>query len=398
VRQHWSGYILYCLVAAFILTGFTDSVQRPRRAAAGASEQPAACRSCAGDARSPELHTITLTFLGDLMAHGVHLHGSEYDAMYDRVEPLFREDDLTFTNLESVLDPSRKRSSYPRFNVHPDYVAAAIRAGIDVFSVANNHSLDAARKGARATRERLRHFAGEYGIHYSGIRDSAGNAFAVRTITNQGWRIGFLAVTQFVNWGTEGREYVHIADYRDPVETQHLLDSLARITPRFDLFVLSYHGGTEYRLESEPAKRVFFRNAVDAGADIVWGHHPHVLQRWELRGTARGTRKLIMYSLGNFISGQTHHLGPGQWRIDRAHTGDGLAMRVEVALTGGDATVLEAEPIFLSATHHTAGEAVVAPLPQAVTSADSAGWERYYRRRRELLEQRFRRLGPAAYR
>jgi poly-gamma-glutamate synthesis protein (capsule biosynthesis protein) len=92
---------------------------------------------------------------------------------------------------------------------------------------------------------------------------------------------------------------------------------------------VSVHGGTEYVTEPDPWKTEIFREMVAHGADIVWGHHPHVLQPVEYVHTG-ATRKLIMHSTGNFISAQRRYQQPtlpvGRW----APTGDTALFRVMV--------------------------------------------------------------------
>ena len=105
---------------------------------------------------------------------------------------------------------------------------------------------------------------------------------------------------------------------------------------RYDLFVLSYHGGREYAREPERAKVRFFRRLVEAGVDIVWGHHPHVVQGYALVERPEG-RGLALYSAGNFISGMTWGIDPEAPEAERAWTGDSALWVVSVALAAGRA-------------------------------------------------------------
>ena len=92
---------------------------------------------------------------------------------------------------------------------------------------------------------------------------------------------------------------------------------------------MSVHAGTEYAARPDPGKVRFFRDLVAHGADIVWGHHPHVLQPWESVATG-SAKKLILHSTGNFISAQRRYQQPtlplGRW----APTGDTALFRVTV--------------------------------------------------------------------
>jgi len=88
---------------------------------------------------------LQLTFAGDIMIHTANYLTADYPAIYRSIAPLLRKDDLSFANLEFPVDPSRPFSSYPRFNGSPEYLRAAVEAGIDVFSLANNHAFDQGR-------------------------------------------------------------------------------------------------------------------------------------------------------------------------------------------------------------------------------------------------------------
>ena len=86
--------------------------------------------------------SIELTFAGDIMAHTENWSMSDYSRIYQDVSSLLRNDDLTFANFETPVSNSLPLSTYPRFNVHSSYLDAAVEAGFDVFSLANNHSND----------------------------------------------------------------------------------------------------------------------------------------------------------------------------------------------------------------------------------------------------------------
>ena len=84
--------------------------------------------------------SLSLSFLGDLMAHIENFRIEDYSVVYEDIRPILISDDLTFSNLETPVDEKLPYKGYPRFNIHKEYVQAAINAGIDVFPLANNHS------------------------------------------------------------------------------------------------------------------------------------------------------------------------------------------------------------------------------------------------------------------
>jgi poly-gamma-glutamate synthesis protein (capsule biosynthesis protein) len=269
---------------------------------------------------------LLLTFVGDIMAHEINFRMPDFARIYDGVRRFTLRDDLSFANLEFPVRPERPYASYPAFSVQPEYVEAAIRGGFEVFSLANNHSDDHGLPGIVSTAEALESLAGTARVHYSGLRSDQSAPFEPVTIGVRGWIVGFLAVTEFINtW--RHNPYVHIVPLRNQSAREELLRTVAEHAPRYDLFVVSYHGGDEYSLAPRPSKVRFFQELAQAGADVVWGHHPHVLQPWE-RVDINGESRFIFYSTGNFISGQRSWLSPHQLDHYRAHTGDAALFRL----------------------------------------------------------------------
>jgi len=320
-----------------------------------------------GETRPAEpLPDLVLSFTGDLMAHSINYGMKDYREIYRNLNGLLLEDDLTFGNVEFPMDPSRPMASFPSFNIHPAYVQAFIDAGLDVFSLANNHIADIGLGSLFATRHAAETLAAENPrpLFFSGIAPepesgasggtgstpaaaagsssvpspgSAGEAdrwsgYPVTEISSRGWKIGFLAVSQSSN-NPVSREYLYQVDYTKPEQTEIFLDWLREVTGRYDLFILSYHGGVEYNFLPAPGKQRFFRELTEAGVDIVWGQHPHVLQPVELRDSPRGTGT-ILYSMGNFLSGQGRIIDETLPEEEWSYTGDSAIIRLTVGRDG----------------------------------------------------------------
>ncbi len=338
---------------------------------------------------------LRLSFVGDLMAHSENYEMADFDRIYDGIRDLFLLDDATFANLEIVVDPSRPRAAYPRFNNHPDYVRAAVEAGIDAFSLANNHSFDYGAAGARATLDSIEQLglgmaAGGRALAHSGLRRAAGEPFEPAEIRVKGWRIGYLAVTQFSNEAVS-EPLLAVVDCDDEAQVARFLDEVAALAPRYDLFIVSYHGGGEYAADPEPARRRLFHAMLDAGVHIVHGHHPHVLQPCEVVERA-GEKRLILYSTGNFLTHQSTRARPqdpdGLW----ARTGDSAVFQVTVRPGNPGPSVTRVD--IVPAYHHRSpatGEIVINALE---TLARRPGeWGDFYRGRLEALRE-YRRRNP----
>ena len=158
-----------------------------------------------------ELH---LTFVGDIMGHDVNYQMKDFHNIYSGIIDMFLSDDLTFANLEFPLDPFRPRSGYPSFNGTLAYLAAAVDSGFNLFSLANNHAFDGGEEGVSQTIRALQSARAQSTrpFAYSGTRDDPHQAFRPETIIVKDVRVGFIAVTQFLNKPDEGR-YVDVVDY-----------------------------------------------------------------------------------------------------------------------------------------------------------------------------------------
>jgi hypothetical protein len=337
--------------------------------------------------------TLTCTFLGDIMAHDVNYRMNNYNLIYEDVKDLLLTDDLTFANLEFPIAADLPYSTYPRFNVHPEYVDAAIRAGIDVFSLANNHSCDQDQGGVLKTLDSITLLKRRYGrsIYFSGIQANPDLGIMPETIFHGGIKIGFLALTQFLNV-PQDKPYINLVDYNDEKQTADFLDLVRRVSAAYNLFIISFHGGVEYAVRPDTNKAAFFKALIDAGADIVYGHHPHVLQPYEIINK-NGMNKLIIYSMGNFISGQTWHINPRKPYSMWANTGDSMLLRVSIQIINGRANVSRVDPIPISNYIKPNKDIVVRKLESLAGQTLYGPWTRYYRVRLEVMNEYLRTNG-----
>ncbi len=347
----------------------------------------ALCLSAALSARADSGKVLHLTFVGDVMAHERLFAASDYRDIYRGVQDVLDASDLVFANLEFPVDSTRPESGYPLFNAHPDYVRAAVEAGIDVFSTANNHAFDGGEEGVLQTVRALTLLADRSSrrLFFSGIRGNPRRPFVPETLLVNGVRIGFIAVTQFLNeWG--GGRYVHVVDYADRDEADEFAAFVKDASPFYDLFIVSYHGDREYVQEPDPGKRAFFHRLVENGATIVFAHHPHVLQQYELVGV-RGAQRLIMYSMGNFISGMAWRGSPPDPDGLSALISDSIMLQVEVLTGGRGATVSRAVPVPIADSLNAKGEIVVLKLDELADgrAGAPAAWRPYFQARRERI-------------
>jgi poly-gamma-glutamate capsule biosynthesis protein CapA/YwtB (metallophosphatase superfamily) len=252
-----------------------------------------------------------------------------------KVAPLLQAADIAFVNLENPLSADARFSG--SFRASPGGADALRWAGIDVVSVANNHAFDAGEQGLFDTM----HHLWRAGVgHVGGGRDLE-DARRPFIIERNGIRVAFLGYTQFVNGGSNSfalpnRSGVAVLDPRIVKE------DIRRVRDQVDFVAVSFHWGTENRQETEPEHRKFAHDIIDAGADIILGHHPHVP-----RGIEAYNGKVIVYSFGNLIFGHSHPYWMNNYlarfTLDRKK---GIT-QVEVIPVAGKATNL-AQPFALT--------------------------------------------------
>ncbi len=241
---------------------------------------------------------LSIAAVGDMMLGTDypenHLPDDDGAGFLRHVTPILGDADVAFGNLEGVLldngEPGKKCSNPAAcylFRSPSRYVDHFVNAGFDVMSLANNHARDFGEEGRLASMQTL----AAAGLHHSGL---AGD-FASFTVNELNIAVLAFAVTKNSNM---------MLDYDMAAET------VAEHAARHDIVIISFHGGAEgqdvTRLPfaeeeyfGEPRGDVvkFSRMMVDAGADLVIGHGPHVVRAME-----RYKNRLIAYSLGNFAT------------------------------------------------------------------------------------------------
>jgi poly-gamma-glutamate capsule biosynthesis protein CapA/YwtB (metallophosphatase superfamily) len=206
--------------------------------------------------------------------------------------PVLQAADIAFVNLESPF--SDRGAVVERgmiFKAEPEMIAALELAGVDVVSTANNHARDQGSHGVEFTLDWLQ----SHQIAVAGTGSSAEAAHAGVVIERNGLRFGFLAYTYDQSNGNH-------ADTDDRVaimDVARMRQDVAQLAGRADAIIVSMHAGIEYSPKSNAQQVAFARAAIDAGASVVVGHHPHVTQPWERYGQG-----VIYYSLGNLVFDQ----------------------------------------------------------------------------------------------
>lgn len=239
---------------------------------------------------------VRLSAVGDIMLGGkgrALLEREGYDYPFRPTLELLRGADITIGNLETPLTERGEPlvDKQYRFRNPPGKVAPALRnAGFDIVSLANNHTLDYGYTGLEDTIEALEAYG--IGHHGAGADLAAARRPVVFTLDN-GQRVGFLAYSNTFPeefWAAEGRPGTAFG------HEVHVREDVGALAARgIDVIVVSFHWGRERQSALRGYQPLLARAAIDAGADLVIGHHPHILQ-----GVERYKDGLVLYSLGNF--------------------------------------------------------------------------------------------------
>lgn len=209
------------------------------------------------------------------------------------VAGLFSSADIAFVNLESPFsDHGRPVVDGMVFKAEPEMVESLRLAGVDVVSTANNHARDRGSYGVEFTLDLLT----KAGIAAVGTGVTAEAAHQGAVLERNGLRFGFLAYT----FDQSNGNYSDRDDRIAMLDAEQMKVDVKSMLGRADVVTVSMHAGWEYYRKPNPWQQKFARAAIDAGASIVVGHHPHVTQTVE--SYANG---IIFYSLGNLVFDQS---------------------------------------------------------------------------------------------
>jgi poly-gamma-glutamate synthesis protein (capsule biosynthesis protein) len=239
------------------------------------------------------------------------------------VAKLFADCDIVFGNLECALSGDGGLvPTEPRVISTPDLVRSAVSSGFGVVTLANNHTFDCLEGGFRATCRLLE----EMGVRHFGAGADLAQASAPAIVDVRGVRVAFIGGAD----RRSGTRYFAAADRWGvaPLDVDRICSQVRRLREECDHVIVSPHWGEERFLIPSPEQIDQARRMIEAGASMVLGHHPHVIQGMELR---RG--RPIAYSLGNFIANEVAFSDGDVLRWSRAER-TGCLLTAELAAAG----------------------------------------------------------------
>ncbi|HEY5976000.1 MAG TPA: CapA family protein [Geobacteraceae bacterium] len=236
---------------------------------------------------------VVITAVGDIMLAGRQgrlFARAGYDYPFAATAPVLRQGDISVGNLEAPI--ARGGSEFAgkryRFRADPSVAPALRQAGLSVLTLANNHILDYGPGALQETIDLL----DRQGLAHVGAGADLAAARLPVIVTANGQRVAFLAYSL-----TQPTEFFATADRPGaaPGFAAYFRQDIARARSQADYVVVSFHWGAEGASVPKGYQVTAAHQAIDAGASVVIGHHPHVLQ-----GIERYRDGIILYSLGNF--------------------------------------------------------------------------------------------------
>jgi len=243
----------------------------------------------------------TVLLVGDIMLDREVENLINQNSIYypfQKISHFLRGIDIVFGNLEGLVveNPPEFPDDSLKFAFNPEVIKGASWSHFNLFSLSNNHTPDMGKEGLEETEKWLKKYEINFvGNPLSGSSDNLNSSFSSDNIT-------FLAFNQIFPFMDKGEEIIKA------------IKTVKSLNPD-NFLIVSLHWGEEYKLINSPVQQSLARKIIEAGGDLIIGHHPHVVQNIE-----KYQGKLIFYSLGNFIFDQ--YFSP--------ETQEGLAVGLEI--------------------------------------------------------------------
>lgn len=251
--------------------------------------------------------SLQICITGDLMCHSVQYEYArvsadsfDFNPTFSFVKAIFQKADFVIGNFETIISAEKNQySGYPNFNSPAAYIEAISNAGFSVLTTANNHCLDQREAGI------LRNIAAicKNNIQYTGTAKSVKDHDSIRVFNKNGITFALLAYSYGTNDNPIPKGKKYLVNLIDSIKIRA---DIQKIRNRVDFVIVCFHFGSEYKREPNKYQKNIVRVAVESGADIIIGTHPHVIQPLQYFKTnnLKHDSGLVAFSLGNFISDQ----------------------------------------------------------------------------------------------
>ena len=311
-------------------------------------------------ANSKEKNTVTeqetsarIMANGDLLYHDIiYISAKKSDGTYDfhenfeYVKPWLKQADLVLGDFEGTVNKDHYLAGYPLFNAPGEVMDAIKDAGYQVLDLAHNHILDSQIEGVVSTADAIEK-AGmtPIGVYTHEPRDKA--PIVIKEVN--GIKVALLAYSYGFNGIEQSISQEDYNRYLSDLDEDKMKAEIERAEKEADITIIMPQMGVEYQIEPTEEQKKLYHKMIDWGADIIFGGHPHVVEPAETV-EKDGDKKLIIYSMGNFISNQ--RIETMQDVENAKWTERGVLMDVTIKKKSGKTTIetAQAHPSWVSRT------------------------------------------------
>ena len=290
---------------------------------------------------------------GDLLYHDIiYISAKKADGTYDfhenfeYVKPWLKQADLVLGDFEGTVNKDHYLAGYPLFNAPGEVMDAIKDAGYQVLDLAHNHILDSQIEGVVSTADAIEK-AGmtPIGVYTHEPRDKA--PIVIKEV--KGIKVALLAYSYGFNGIEQSISQEDYNRYLSDLDEDKMKAEIERAEKEADITIIMPQMGVEYQIEPTEEQKKLYHKMIDWGADIIFGGHPHVVEPAETV-EKEGDKKLIIYSMGNFISNQ--RIETMQDVENAKWTERGVLMDVTIKKKSGKTTIetAQAHPSWVSRT------------------------------------------------
>lgn len=288
-----------------------------------------------------QVKKITIAAVGDIMMHQGNLNNAynpktgiyDFSGSLEYITPLISKADLAIANFETVTaGPDSNYTSFPRFNTPDALLSALSKAGFDVLSTANNHCLDRGISGLTRTIQKIK----ENKMTNIGSSVDGSNKYTTKEVN--GIKVSLLSYSFAFNGNDTNISSQARSKYLSPINEAQIKKDIETVKKEgTDAVIVIIHWGTEYQRQPNSYQTGLSNRIFGWGADIILGSHPHVIQKSEIR-MINGSKKYIIYSMGNFISG--YRRTDTANRPNKVYTEDGVIVNIQIEKDSSGNTVI----------------------------------------------------------
>lgn len=356
--KQWNNrtFIVVLLASVAVSMMLTLLVEGARGISLSSSDPSAVHQESSSQAKNAETEQETSARImanGDLLYHDIiYISAKKSDGIYDfhenfeYVKPWLKQADLVIGDFEGTVNKDHYLAGYPLFNAPGEVMDAIKDAGYQVLDLAHNHILDSQIEGVVSTADAIEK-AGmtPVGVYTHESRDKA--PLLIKEVN--GIKVAILAYSYGFNGIEQSISQEDYNRYLSDLDEDKMKAEIERAEKEADITIIMPQMGVEYQIEPTEEQKKLYHKMIDWGADIIFGGHPHVVEPAETV-EKDGDKKLIIYSMGNFISNQ--RIETMQDVENAKWTERGVLMDVTIKKKSGKTTIetAQAHPSWVSRT------------------------------------------------